>query len=98
MHTCNPNIQEAEAGGCVSSKPAWSTQQVPGQRERHREKQTIQHRQQFAHQGTWAILVAYCANSASDSVRVRYAGTCLESQHFRAEQEDPFTQQQLFWS
>ena len=37
VHTCNPSIREAEAGGCVSSKPAWSTQQVPGQRELHRE-------------------------------------------------------------
>jgi hypothetical protein len=25
MHTFNPSIQEAEAGGFLSSRPAWST-------------------------------------------------------------------------
>jgi hypothetical protein len=24
LHTCNPNTQEAEAGRCPSSRPAWS--------------------------------------------------------------------------
>jgi hypothetical protein len=31
-HTFNPTTGEAEAGRCLSSRPAWSTEQVPGQR------------------------------------------------------------------
>jgi hypothetical protein len=31
MHTLNPGIWEAEAGGFLSSRPAWSTERVPGQ-------------------------------------------------------------------
>ena len=31
VHTFNPNIQEAEAGGSLSLRPAWSTEQVLGQ-------------------------------------------------------------------
>jgi hypothetical protein len=30
-HTFNPSTQEAEAGGSLSSRPAWSIEQVPGQ-------------------------------------------------------------------
>ena len=30
-HAFNPSTQEAEAGGSLSSRPAWSTEQVPGQ-------------------------------------------------------------------
>jgi hypothetical protein len=30
-HAFNPSIQEAEAGGFLSSRPAWSTEWVPGQ-------------------------------------------------------------------
>ena len=33
----NPSAQEAEAGGSLSSRPAWSTKQVPGQPGLHRE-------------------------------------------------------------
>jgi hypothetical protein len=33
----NPNTQEAEAGGFLSSRPAWSTKQVPGQPGLYRE-------------------------------------------------------------
>jgi hypothetical protein len=29
--TFNPTIWEAEAGGSLSSRPAWSTERVPGQ-------------------------------------------------------------------
>jgi hypothetical protein len=35
-HTFNPS-QEAEAGGFLSSRPAWSTKWVPGQPGLHRE-------------------------------------------------------------
>ena len=34
---CNPSTQEAEAGGFQSSRPAWSTEWVPGQPGLHRE-------------------------------------------------------------
>jgi hypothetical protein len=30
-HAFNPSTQEAEAGGFLSSRPAWSTEWVPGQ-------------------------------------------------------------------
>jgi hypothetical protein len=37
VHTFNPNTWEAEAGEFLSSKPAWSTEWVPGQPGLHRE-------------------------------------------------------------
>jgi hypothetical protein len=36
-HTFNPSTWKAEAGGFLSSKPAWSTKRVPGQPGLHRE-------------------------------------------------------------
>jgi hypothetical protein len=30
-HAFNPSIREAEAGGFLSSRPAWSTKWAPGQ-------------------------------------------------------------------
>ena len=30
-HTFNPSTQEAEEGGSLSSRPAWSTERIPGQ-------------------------------------------------------------------
>jgi hypothetical protein len=37
VHAFNPSTQEAEAGGFPSSRPAWSTEWVPGKPELHRE-------------------------------------------------------------
>jgi hypothetical protein len=37
VHAFNPSTWEAKAGGFLSSKPAWSTERVPGQPELHRE-------------------------------------------------------------
>ena len=34
-HTYNPSTWEAEAGGLLSSRTAWSTELVPGQLELH---------------------------------------------------------------
>jgi hypothetical protein len=39
-HACNPSTREAEAGGFLSSRPAWSTERVPGQPGLHRENPT----------------------------------------------------------
>jgi hypothetical protein len=36
-HIFNPSTREAEAGGFLSSRPAWSTNRVPGQPGLHRE-------------------------------------------------------------
>jgi hypothetical protein len=36
-HAFNPSTWEAEAGGFLSSRPAWSTEQVSGQPGLHRE-------------------------------------------------------------
>jgi hypothetical protein len=36
-HAFNPSTWEAEAGGFLSSRPAWSTEQVPGQPGLHKE-------------------------------------------------------------
>jgi hypothetical protein len=37
VHTFNPNTQEAEAGGFLNLRPAWSTKWVPGQPGLYRE-------------------------------------------------------------
>jgi hypothetical protein len=55
VHTFNPNTGEAEAGGFLSLRPAWSTKQVPGQPGLYREtlsrnKQT--NKQTNKHQST----------------------------------------------
>jgi hypothetical protein len=36
-HTFNPSTWEAETGGFLSSRPAWSTKRVPGQPGLYRE-------------------------------------------------------------
>jgi hypothetical protein len=36
-HAFNPSTWEAEAGGFLSSRPAWSTERVPGHPGLHRE-------------------------------------------------------------
>jgi hypothetical protein len=36
-HDFSPSTQEAEAGGFLTSRPAWSTEWVPGQPGLHRE-------------------------------------------------------------
>jgi hypothetical protein len=36
-HAFNPSTREAEAGGFLSSRPAWSTKWVPGQPGLYRE-------------------------------------------------------------
>jgi hypothetical protein len=36
-HAFNPNTREAEVGGFLSSRPAWSTKGVPGQPGLYRE-------------------------------------------------------------
>jgi hypothetical protein len=42
-HTFNPSTQEAEAGGFLSSRPAWSTEWVPGQPGLYRETLSQKH-------------------------------------------------------
>ena len=37
VHLFNPSSQEAEAGGALSLRPAWSTELVPGHPELHSE-------------------------------------------------------------
>ena len=44
-HTFNPSTWEAEAGGLLSSRTAWSTELVPGQLELHRETLSQKHKQ-----------------------------------------------------
>jgi hypothetical protein len=41
-HAFNPSTWEAEAGGFLSSRPAWSTEWVPGQPGLYRE--TLSHK------------------------------------------------------
>jgi hypothetical protein len=40
-HAFNPSTREAEAGGSLSSRPAWSTKWVPGQPGLHRENPVL---------------------------------------------------------
>ena len=37
MCACNPSTWGREAGGSLNSRPAWSTEPVPGQPGRHRQ-------------------------------------------------------------
>jgi hypothetical protein len=41
-HAFNPSTREAEAGGFLSSRPAWSTKWVPGQPGLHTEKPCLE--------------------------------------------------------
>jgi hypothetical protein len=45
-HSFNPSTQEAEAGIFLSSRPAWSTESVPGQPGLHRETQSLEEKKQ----------------------------------------------------
>ena len=42
VHAFNPSTQEAEAGGFLSSRPAWSTEWVPGQPQGYTEKPCLE--------------------------------------------------------
>jgi hypothetical protein len=44
-HTFNPSTWEAEAGRFLSSRPAWSTEWVPGQPGLHRKKPVSKQKQ-----------------------------------------------------
>jgi hypothetical protein len=46
VHAFNPSTWEAEAGGFLSSRPAWSTKCVPGQPGLHRETLSGKKKQQ----------------------------------------------------
>jgi hypothetical protein len=57
-HAFNPSTWEAEAGKFLISRPAWSTEWVPGQPELHREtlsektkNKTKQNKNQYQHPG-----------------------------------------------
>jgi hypothetical protein len=50
-HVFNPSTWEAEAGGFLSSKPAWSTEDVPGQPGLHRE--TLSRKKKKVGGGGW---------------------------------------------
>jgi hypothetical protein len=60
-HAFNPSTREAEAGGFLSSRPAWSTEWVPGQPGLHREtlsqkkttKKTPKNKKQTNKQKKW---------------------------------------------
>jgi hypothetical protein len=41
-HTFNPSTWEAEAGGFLSSRPAWSTKCVPGHSQGYTEKPCLE--------------------------------------------------------
>ena len=40
-HAFNPSPREAEAGGFLNSRPAWSTERVPGQPGLYRERNPV---------------------------------------------------------
>jgi hypothetical protein len=45
-HAFNPSTPEAEAGGFLSSRPAWSTKGVPGQPGLYRENLSLKTKKQ----------------------------------------------------
>ena len=44
-HTFSASTQEAEAGGSLSARPAWSKEQVPGQSRLHTERPCLEKQQ-----------------------------------------------------
>ena len=46
----NPSTQEAEAGRSLSLRPAWSSEQVPGQPRLHRESRSAEKKNQLTAQ------------------------------------------------
>jgi hypothetical protein len=79
-HAFNPSTWEAEAGGFLSSKPAWSTEWVPGEPGQHREtlsrrnknktKQNKTKQNKTKHQ-------ASCWGLADWGLAARTTGVCL---------------------
>ena len=45
-HAFNPSTQEAEAGGFLSSRPAWSTEWVPGHSQDYTGKPCLENKKQ----------------------------------------------------
>jgi hypothetical protein len=53
VHTFNPSTQKAQAGRSQSSRPAWSTEQIPGQGGLHRENTDLKTNQPTDHLPNW---------------------------------------------
>ena len=61
-HTFDPSTREAEAGGFLSSRPAWSTKKVPGQPGLHREALSQETKQQTNKQKKTLSIYVYFKN------------------------------------
>ena len=61
-HIFNPSTQEAESGEFLSSRPAWSTEGVPGQPELHREtlSRKTKTKKRRVHQILLQMVVSHC--------------------------------------
>ena len=76
MHTFNPSTQEAEVGGSLSSRLAWSTEGVPGHlwihsktlsRKDEREKER---RKERGSEGGWAGRQSYILSRAISNRKI----------------------------
>jgi hypothetical protein len=59
-HAFNPSTWEAEAGGFLSSRPAWSTKWIPGQPRLYRE--TLSRKKQINKSYPWAYALAFVSH------------------------------------
>ena len=60
VHAFNPSNWEAEAGGFLSSRPAWSTEWVPGQPEQYRETLSQKTKRKKKKKGKKYSIWPYC--------------------------------------
>ena len=64
VHIFNLSTREAEAGGSLNSRPAWTTEQVPGQPGTHREALSTKTKQNKNRSWGWRdglVVKAYCS-------------------------------------
>jgi hypothetical protein len=72
-HAFNPSTWEAEAGGFLSSRPAWSTKCVPGQPGLHRKTLSWKNKKQKPKKGERETENLYLTSSSSSISKVSYS-------------------------
>jgi hypothetical protein len=65
VHAFNPSTREEEAGGFLSSRPAWSTERVPGQPGLYRE--TLSQKNKTKQKKIYLFYVASTLSLSSDT-------------------------------
>jgi hypothetical protein len=81
VHTVNPSTWEAEAGGSLSLRPAWSTEDRQG----YTEKQNSNSKQNNKKKQEQATVVRNVYRKKTGSLQS--SGTCLQSRYLALTQE-----------